>query len=202
MFIIFNELFYPFLNISFIFVQDRLFPMKTQRFFYLFLFIIFLVSCSPSKQAVVNKEDWPVENRRKKVKLNRCGEAGKIIDYAYQWVGVPYKYGGNTPAGFDCSGFVQYVFAHFNYFFPRSTVEQSCTGKKIKQKNIRPGDLVFFKGRDIQKSRVGHVGIVVETYSDNTFKFIHASLRGVTDDYSDSSYWKIRFLQAGKVLDR
>jgi cell wall-associated NlpC family hydrolase len=176
--------------------------MEKQKVFYLFFLVLFLASCSSSKYSTQNKENKRIVKEKEERRRGGKGEAGKIIDYAYQFTGSPYQYGGNTPKGFDCSGFVQYVFKEFGYSLSRSTVDQSFEGKEVKRKDLKPGDLVFFKGRNAQKSKTGHVGIVVETYADDSFKFIHASSRGVVDDFSESSYWKLRYLRARRILSR
>lgn len=71
-------------------------------------------------------------------------EAGSIVTYARQFVGTPYVYGGTTPAGFDCSGFVQYVFAQFGYSLPRTSGAQAAVGHRISAAEARPGDLVVW----------------------------------------------------------
>lgn len=68
-----------------------------------------------------------------------------IVNYALSFLGVPYVWGGTTPSGFDCSGFVQYVYAHFGINIPRISQDQQNYGIPVKdRKNLQPGDLVFF----------------------------------------------------------
>ena len=95
--------------------------------------------------------------------------ASKIIDYAKQFVGVPYVWGFN-PNGFDCSGFTWYVFKKFNINVPRTAQEYSGVGTKISRDNLKPGDVLLFDRNN--DYRLGHVGI----YLGND-KFIHASSR-------------------------
>lgn len=78
-----------------------------------------------------------------------------VIAYASNYLGVPYVYGGTTPSGFDCSGFVQYVFAHFGVSLPRVSEDQQNVGTLVSRGNLQPGDLVFFG------SPAHHVGIYV-----------------------------------------
>ncbi|WP_143426841.1 C40 family peptidase [Georgenia soli] len=73
-----------------------------------------------------------------------------IVDYARQFLGVPYVWGGTTPAGFDCSGFTSYVFAQFGTSLPRTSGAQASTGTRVSAAEARPGDLVTWPG---------HVGI-------------------------------------------
>jgi len=78
-----------------------------------------------------------------------------VIAYASNFLGVPYVWGGTTPAGFDCSGFVQYVFAHFGISLPRVASDQQNVGTYVSRENLQPGDLVFFG------DPAHHVGIYV-----------------------------------------
>jgi len=78
-----------------------------------------------------------------------------LISYASNFLGVPYVWGGTTPSGFDCSGFVQYVFAHFNVSLPRVAADQQKVGTYVSRENLQPGDLVFFG------DPAHHVGIYV-----------------------------------------
>ena len=96
--------------------------------------------------------------------------ATQVLEYAKQYVGVKYVYGGESPKGFDCSGFTQYVFAHFKIKLPRSASEYSSVGTKISRSDMKPGDLLLFDRYD--DWTLGHVGI----YMGND-KFIHASSR-------------------------
>jgi peptidoglycan hydrolase CwlO-like protein len=78
-----------------------------------------------------------------------------VVAYASQFMGVPYLWGGTTPSGFDCSGFVQYVYAHFGVSLPRVSQSQQGVGTAVSRQNLQPGDLVFFG------SPAYHVGIYV-----------------------------------------
>jgi peptidoglycan DL-endopeptidase CwlO len=78
-----------------------------------------------------------------------------VIAYASNFLGVPYVWGGTTPAGFDCSGFVQYVSAHFGISLPRVAAAQQMVGTYVSREDLQPGDLVFFG------EPAHHVGIYV-----------------------------------------
>jgi cell wall-associated NlpC family hydrolase len=128
-------------------------------------------------------------------------EVNKIIEYAGTFTGVRYKAGGSTSKGFDCSGFTQYVFKEFNYRLPRTTQEQSRVGMSVNRKEIRPGDLVFFTGKNKNSKTAGHVGIVVDANRKGNFLFIHASTsRGVTVSSDTESYYKSRYLHAQRIV--
>lgn len=94
--------------------------------------------------------------------------SSSIIEYAKQFLGVPYVYGGSTPKGFDCSGFTQYVFNHFNIKVPRSAKEYANVGAKVSRSDMKPGDIILFDRYD--DYLLGHVGI-----SLGGDQFIHAS---------------------------
>lgn len=78
-----------------------------------------------------------------------AAEAGSIVAYARQFTGTPYVWGGTTPAGFDCSGFVQYVFAQFGYSLPRTSGAQAAVGHPVSAAEAQPGDLVVWGSHHI-----------------------------------------------------
>ena len=162
--------------------------MKFRTILYLLFIVFCMSSCGTSKygsQKYSNKE------------------IDRIIKYASEFVGSPYKYGGVTPKGFDCSGYVQYVFNEFNYRLPRNTDGQSKTGVPVNKKDIKPGDLVFFTGRDSRLKKVGHVGIVVDSDRKGNFIFIHASTsKGVTVTSNLETYYKSRYLSARRIVKK
>lgn len=94
-----------------------------------------------------------------------------IVVYAKNYIGVPYQYGGVTPSGFDCSGFVKYVMAHFSYTLPHSSSDQYLYGTRVEKSNLIMGDLVFFKYSG--STRISHVGIYV-----GDGNFIHSPIVG------------------------
>lgn len=111
-----------------------------------------------------------------------------------KWQGTPYRLGGNSKHGIDCSAFIKNVFAEsFNISLPRTTKYQSEEGYLVYRDELEIGDLVFFKtGWNIR-----HVGI----YMGNN-EFIHASTsRGVITSSLDNSYWTSKYWQARRVLD-
>ena len=170
---------------------------KMKNIIYILFFSLFLVSCTSSKYASTR----PVRENKISNSDKASPKAKDILKFANKLKGSPYKYAGTTPKGFDCSGFVQYVYKNFNYSLPRTSDAQSNVGKNVKKNQLKPGDLVFFKGRNSNSSQVGHVGIVVESYKSGRFKFIHASTnRGVTESFSDETYWNIRYLKGRRIL--
>ncbi len=122
------------------------------------------------------------------------GDAGgKITATALKMVGVPYKWGGITTKGFDCSGLVWYVFDKNKITLPRTADVQYKKGKTVTIGNLQKGDLVFFTTYEPGAS---HVGIYLEKG-----KFIHASSsKGVMVSNLADSYWKPRYLGARRIL--
>ncbi|MXV51394.1 NlpC/P60 family protein [Pedobacter sp. HMF7647] len=98
-----------------------------------------------------------------------------LISYAQTLKGIPYKYGSVDPnVGFDCSGFITYVFNHFHITVPRSTQEFSRVANRINVSRSKPGDLIIFTGTDSTKRSEGHMGIITETGA-NGINFIHST---------------------------
>ena len=98
--------------------------------------------------------------------------ADEMITYAKEFLGVPYVYNGTTPDGFDCSGFTQYVVAHFGGILPHSSGDQYSYGTSVEREDLEPGDLVFFEASD-NPLKIGHVGIYI-----GNGEFIHAPQAG------------------------
>ncbi|MDN3518123.1 NlpC/P60 family protein [Aquisalimonas lutea] len=121
------------------------------------------------------------------------GENGGIVHALYdqheEWAGTPYRYGGSSRAGVDCSGFVQTTYAsRLGRALPRTTRQQARVGTRVGREAVQPGDLVFFRPADKQR----HVGIYVENG-----RFLHASTsRGVTLSDLDNPYWRNAYWMA------
>jgi cell wall-associated NlpC family hydrolase len=126
--------------------------------------------------------------------------ADQVIDFAKTFLGVPYVYGGASPTGFDCSGFIQYVFKEFGYSLARTAGDQSLFGFDITLSEVQPGDLLYFKGRNVKSSAIGHVGMVTAV-TDGKVEFIHAAGKSVRMDVlNNSSYYVPRFIKARRTL--
>ena len=117
----------------------------------------------------------------------------KILKTAAQYKGVPYVFGGTTPRGFDCSGYVQYVFAKNGIRLTRTADTQAREGKFVSKKNLKPGDLVFFTTYEPGAS---HVGI----YAGNNLFWNATSSRGIMLSNLTDSYWGPRYYTARRIL--
>ncbi|MGP4078988.1 NlpC/P60 family protein [Pseudalkalibacillus sp. R45] len=117
-----------------------------------------------------------------------------IISDAKNYIGVPYVYGGISPSGFDCSGFLNYVFEKNGVDLPRTTADIYRVGTSVSKGSLELGDLVFF---ETYKPGASHAGIYV-----GSDQFIHASSsKGITISSLSLSYWDTRYLGAKRVLD-
>ncbi|QGK72610.1 C40 family peptidase [Flavobacterium sp. SLB02] len=135
-------------------------------------------------------------------KLQTTIERDSIISYATQYLGIHYLYAGNDPKkGFDCSGFVNYVFQHFKVSVPRSSSGYKNLGISKKPEDFKVGDVLVFYGYK-NRNVVGHVGIICEANGMNS-KFIHASsgkAGSVTISDLDSEHYSKRYYKCVDVL--
>lgn len=123
-----------------------------------------------------------------------------IVGYANQFIGTPYKWGGESTTGFDCSGFVLYVFKNFGIKLPHSSAAMGNLGEMKEKDSAQSGDIILFKGT--QSSGIGHVGIVYEV-CDNELVFIHSSSYrggGVKISKLSDGYYTQRFVKIVDVL--
>jgi len=102
----------------------------------------------------------------------------RAVDYAKRFIGVPYRWGGSSPSGFDCSGLVRYVYRRFGVDLPHSSYADFNLGHRVGRWALKPGDLVFFGG-------LGHVGLYV-----GKGRFIHAPHSGTRVQISKLRDWR------------
>ena len=125
-----------------------------------------------------------------------------VVQFAKTLIGTRYLYGSTDPKkGFDCSGFITYVFNHFKIKVPRSSVEFTDVGEEINYYTSKPGDLILFTGTDSTIRVVGHMGIVVSNENDK-LSFIHSTSGkqyGVTITEL-SPYYMSRFVRVARVF--
>jgi cell wall-associated NlpC family hydrolase len=174
------------------------------------IFVLFvLTGCSSSRNhnginaANRFKSDIELRDRVAPVDIDtKKISPDKLVDFAETLQGIKYVYGSaNKDKGFDCSGFVWYVFSHFNIKVPRTAVEYTNAGKKIKPQKSKRGDIILFTGSNSKSRVVGHMGIVTKS-SKKSFQFIHSASggnKGVMISNMSSYYYR-RFVKIIRVF--
>ncbi len=166
-----------------------LFENKVLKFVSLATLLVVLASCGAGRTSLSYK------NTDASLRTD-------ILNYSEKFIGKPYRYAGKGPNSFDCSGFTSFVFKEFGFRLNSSSSGQERQFPSInKKENLVKGDLVFFQGSRMN-GKVGHVGIVTETFSNGEFRFIHASTtNGVIISRSTEPYYAARYLRGGRVIE-
>ena len=129
--------------------------------------------------------------------VSAASDQEEAIKVAKSYIGVPYVFGGTTPNGFDCSGFIRYVFEKVGIDLPRISADQYNAGTKVSKAELEPGDLVFFE-KTYNKAGITHSGV----YIGNN-EFISAtSSKGIKVDSLSSTYWGPKYYGATRVIER
>lgn len=169
-----------------------------------------LLSCRHYTPAVAVATDTtaiaaPVDTLPPQVQqpLKTSGLGDSIVAFAKTLLGKPYVYGCMAPStGFDCSGFINYVYHHFNIPVPRSSVDFTNYGKEIPLEKARAGDLILFTGTNASVRTVGHIGIIISDEGSDT-QFIHASsgkeMAVIITPLNDR--YKARFVKVIRVIE-
>ncbi len=159
--------------------------------------LIFLLFCSGLLVARPHSPPHSETSSKTKVTTAKSNQkklnAGdEIANLATSLLGSPYKYGGSSPEGFDCSGLVHYTHGKLGIRTPRTSLQQYKSAKNINLSNLHAGDLVFFT---LNKTNVSHVGIYV-----GNGRFIHAPKSGkrVAVNNLNDNYWQPRFVSGGR----
>ena len=136
--------------------------------------------------------------------LKSVSKRDSIVAFARTLLNVPYKPAGCSKDGFDCSGFVYFVYDHFGITLPRSSAMMYRSGSEADTSGICKGDLILFKGADVKDPAVGHVGIIVSE-EGQPVEFIHATsgkkYKVVLTKLSESNY-KERYIGVKSYLNR
>ncbi len=163
-----------------------------------FVSILFLFTHCLQAQIIVKQ--LSVENKAIGVTdINRAD----VIDFAKNYLGTTYRYAGFDPTGFDCSGFVSFVYNHFNIRSPRASREYKYLGAAQEPNDFKVGDILVFYGYR-NRSQIGHVGIICEANGMKS-KFIHSSsgkAYGVTISQLDSEHYTKRFYKCIDVIHK
>ncbi|QRR03066.1 C40 family peptidase [Dyadobacter sandarakinus] len=138
---------------------------------------------------------------RTTVKADSSHSESAIVNFAVKHLHIPYRSGGTSKKGFDCSGFVRYCFNKWNITLPHSSAAQATHGAEVNLDDARPGDLIFFKGESVKSKNIGHVGIITDV-APNSIRFIHSAWNGgIRYDLLDASYYRKRFVAVKRLLD-
>jgi lipoprotein Spr len=129
--------------------------------------------------------------------------ADDLLNFAQTLIGTRYRSASSSPVhGFDCSGFVSYVFKNFDFDVPRSSREFIDVGEKVTLEDAKPGDVILFTGTSKRSRKIGHVAIVMSNDAGSELTFIHSTSgkeHGVTITTMDERY-KRRFVQIIRLL--
>ncbi len=184
--------------------------MKIIFAFSLLFLIVFVSSCTSSRKSssapvtanardirstVVIKKKVPVVNiQTKNISAN------ELVNFAETLIGVNYKYGSSDKKnGFDCSGFITYVFNRFNIKVPRISYDFTNAGKEVILSESKRGDLILFTGSDANSGIVGHMGIITEN-KNGCIEFIHASTSSGVMKSGMNSYFIPRYVKTNRIF--
>lgn len=174
--------------------------MKIWQFILMLLLVLSLGSCGSGKRNqrvayeddIYNKSNTSINNQSDINSKNSLLD--KLLTEAYSWEGTPYKMGGHSRQGTDCSGYIMEVFkAALGIELPRNSAKQSEACQKVKKNKMQPGDLLFFHPN--KKGKVSHVGLYV-----GNGKMLHVSgKKGVIECDIEIPYWENCFNHAGRI---
>ena len=155
----------------------------------------------PASDSATNKKELSNLPASDQINTGELAPA-ELVEYSKTLIGIPYLFASTDPAkGFDCSGFITYVFNHFNIKIPRSSVEFTNQGEEVSIDRAEPGDLLLFTGSDSSIRVVGHMALVESRRHDTLF-FIHSSsgkANGVVITPFEK-YYQGRFVKAIRVF--
>ncbi|WP_214225620.1 C40 family peptidase [Pedobacter sp. B4-66] len=152
-------------------------------------------------QELVHELSQEVPDKDKKSAITTS--PNRLLEFAKSMLGIRYRTASSSPnRGFDCSGFVNYVFSNFGFKVPRSSREFATSGEAKKLEEAKIGDVILFTGTNSRSRTPGHVGIIYSIDGDE-IKFIHSSSgnkRGVTITSLDEGFYKKRFIKVISIL--
>ena len=162
-----------------------------------------MTACRSSKNTTASNSETKEKPKKEKSSKKEPSENKKvetIIKTARSYTGTPYKYGGTSRAGIDCSALTGASYKSVEINLPRTANDQSNVGKVVSLKELKKGDLIFFTDKKGHK-KITHVGMVTEVKGADSAKFIHASTKaGVVEVELFSDYYKPLIVKAVRVL--
>jgi lipoprotein Spr len=168
------------------------------------IFCFALTSKAQQTKSLPKQYQEAVTDILSKIPDAATNQATQIMDFAKSLLGVKYKYASSSPEkGFDCSGFVSYVFKNFGFTGARSSVDFAKKGRQVALNEAKVGDVLVFTGTNVKQRTPGHVGIIYSIDEDGKIKFIHSSsgkAKGVTITDLEG-YYKNRLLKAVTVVE-
>jgi probable lipoprotein NlpC len=169
----------------------------------LFLVLVTLLSCKNGQKSSVAKRDRKEKPKKEKVTAVESSIRKKtelVIKTARSYTGTPYKYGGTSRAGMDCSALTCASYKAAEIQLPRTANEQGNFGKTVSLNDLQKGDLVFFTDKKGHK-KITHVGMVTEIKGTDSVKFIHASTKmGVVETELFTDYYKPIIIKAVRIF--
>jgi cell wall-associated NlpC family hydrolase len=144
-------------------------------------------------------KDFPEKYKQMTTESGQGELTLKILESAYNYLGTPYRYGGTTPEGFDCSGFVRHVYSENGIPLGRSSRDQAMEGRAVPLSDLKPGDLIFFSMHRRKHYWIDHVGLYV-----GNGQFIHAAssrTREIKVETLESSRYLSKVVEARRILD-
>ena len=171
-----------------------------------FFLILFVAFAARAQTTVPIQYQELVKNLSKQVPANKSPKIespNRLLDFAKSMLGIRYRSASSSPSrGFDCSGFVNYVFSNFGFKVPRSSRDFATSGEAKKLEDAKIGDVIVFTGTNSRSRTPGHVGIIYSIDGEEV-KFIHSSSggrKGVTISSLDEGFYKKRFLKVISIL--
>lgn len=176
--------------------------MSVKSFLILLGFVLVMVSCKTSSKIITSKSEAQKSGIYKNdsfTKSNSKHLSEGLIRKGLTFLGTPYRAGGTTKTGMDCSGLIQVTFNEFDIALPRTSAAMASSGKPIKKSEAQKGDLIFFKTNG--KNSINHVGLIVEIV-ENEIKFLHSSTsKGVMISSTKEPYFSQSFAQINRIIN-
>ncbi len=160
-----------------------------------------ILAVGPSDTMIMKRDTSTLVVNKVMIKTGSV-QPEEVVEFAKSLIGVKYQYGSTDPkVGFDCSGFITYVFSHFNIKVPRSSIDFTQVGKTVYMDSAKAGDIILFTGTDSTERFVGHMGIITSNQSGQ-LEFIHSTSgkqMGVTITPL-SRYYLGRFMRIARIF--